>query len=264
MSRGAPGRSPGRSPGGAARDRVPASHPLGGVELAIFDKDGTLIEFDLMWAGWVRELADRLAAANGGRRLDELVHDVMGVDIETGRILPHGALAATPMARLRGVLIDALGRAGMRPATARRITDAAWHAPDPVVLAHPITDLPALFAGLRNAGIRIAVATSDDRDPTERTLAHLGVAALIDAVACADDGRPVKPNPAAIHWICRMVGVPESRTAMIGDSPADMAMGRAAGARLVVGVLTGVGDRAMLALNADRIVESVVDLRPPD
>ena len=242
-----------------------AASPLAGMELAIFDKDGTLIEFDWMWAGWVRELADRLAAANGGRRLDDVVRDAMGVDIETGRVLPHGGLAATPMARLREALIEALTVAGaasprLAPGEVPRIVDAAWHAPDPVVLARPITDLRALFTGLRRAGLRIAVATSDDREPTERTLTHLGVADLVDAVACADDGRPVKPNPAAIHWLCRMVGVPESRTAMIGDSPADLAMGRAAGAALVVGVLTGVGGRDSLSALADLVIGSIAEL----
>jgi phosphoglycolate phosphatase-like HAD superfamily hydrolase len=239
------------------------AHPLAGLELAIFDKDGTLIEFELMWAGWVRDLTDRLAAANGGRRLDDVVHDVMGVDIATGRVYPHGGLAATPMPRLREALVEAIADAGAAPGEANGIVDAGWHAPDPVVLAQPVADLPALFAALRRAGIRIAVATSDDRGPTERTLAHLGVAGLVEAVACADDGRPVKPSPAAIHWICRTLGVPESRAAMIGDSPADLAMGRAAGAGLVVGVLTGVGDRATLAAGADLIVASVADLRPP-
>ena len=243
--------------------RASGSHPLAGLELAIFDKDGTLIEFQLMWAGWVRDLADRLAAANDGRRLDDVVHDVMGVDIETGRVYPHGGLAATPMSRLREALVMAIADAGVGPGEANGMVDAAWHAPDPVVLAQPIADLPALFAALRDAGVRIAVATSDDRDPTERTLAHLGVDGLVEAVACADDGRPVKPSPAAIHWICRTLGVPESRTAMIGDSPADLAMGRAAGAGLVVGVLTGVGDRATLGAAADMVVASVADLLPP-
>ncbi|TAK01816.1 MAG: HAD family hydrolase [Chloroflexota bacterium] len=254
----------GTVPGGQS----PAGYALAGVELAIFDKDGTLIEFDRMWAGWVRELGDRLAAANRGRRLDDLVHDVMGVDVDTGRVYPHGGLAATPMARLREALTAAVAGGGpegpaVGPEEARRIVDAAWHAPDPVALARPITDLPAFFTALRAAGVRIAVATSDDREPTERTLAKLNVADLVEAIACADDGRPVKPDPAAIQWLCHTLGVPESRTAMIGDSPADLAMGRAAGVRVVVGVLTGVGDRPTLAPAADLIVESIVDLRPP-
>jgi phosphoglycolate phosphatase-like HAD superfamily hydrolase len=243
-------------------DRRPRSHPLAGIELAIFDKDGTLIDFRLMWSGWVRELADRIAAAHGGRRLDGLLHDVMGVDIETGHVLPHGGLAATPMFRLRTLLADAIAGAGVAPGEAARIVEAAWHAPDPVVLAQPVTDLGALFAGLRAAGTRIAVATSDDRAPTERTLDHLGVAGVVEAISCADDGYPVKPNPDAVHRICAALGVAEDRTAVIGDSPADLAMGRAAGAGLVIGVLTGAGDRRTLAAGADLVLDSIAELLP--
>ena len=235
--------------------------PLAGSDLAIFDKDGTLIDFHLMWSDWVRALADRLTAAHG-ERLDDVVFPMMGVDPDTGRVYPHGALAATPMARLRSALSTALRAHGIKPGAVAEIVAAAWHSPDPVELARPITDLRALFEGLRASGTRIAIATSDDREPTERTLAHFGVSDLVEAVACADDGRPVKPSPDAVHWICRTLGVPEARAAVIGDAPADLRMGRAAGAGLVVGVLTGVGDRAALAGLADLVVPSIAELAP--
>ncbi len=246
---------------GAAGTGEPRGGPLAGMELAIFDKDGTLIEFHLMWSDWVRILADELAAAHG-ERLDAVVYELMGVDMATGLIYPQGALAATPMVRLRSALIEVLADSGLAPAEADRIVGLAWHSPDPVSLARPITDLRALFEALRAGGTRIAVATSDDRKPTERTLAHLGVADLVEAVACADDDRPVKPSPAAVHWICTQLGVAEASTAVIGDSTADLRMGRAAGAGLVVGVLTGAGDAASLASFADLIVPSIADLAP--
>ena len=236
---------------------------LDGIDLAIFDKDGTLIDFHLMWSGWVHELADRIAAAEGGRRrLDGLLTDLMGLDPETGRVLPHGALAATPMARLREAVVDAVAGTGVTKAEAERLVGLAWHAPDPVRLTHPVTDVAALFGHLRAAGIRIAVATSDDRGPTERTLAHLGAEDLVEALVCADDEHAVKPDPAAVHWICATLGVPEARTAVIGDSPADLAMGRSAGVGRVIGVLTGVGDRRTLERSADVVIESVAELLP--
>ncbi|MBI2776466.1 MAG: HAD family hydrolase [Chloroflexi bacterium] len=233
---------------------------LAGCRLAIFDKDGTLIDFHLMWVDWVRDLADRAAAANGGERLDDLLHDVMGVDVATGRVLPHGRLAATPMRRLREATADALRDAGLAPERVASVVDAAWHAPDPVVLARPLADLDRLFAQLRAAGVHVAVATSDDREPTERTLEHFGVAGLVEALSCADDGHAVKPSPDAVHRICREIGVPELETAVIGDSPADLAMGRAAGAGRVIGVLSGVGDRAALAGHCDLLLGSVAEL----
>ena len=236
---------------------------LAGIELAIFDKDGTLIDFHAMWGDWVRELADRMAAAEGtGRRRDNLLASVLGIDPGTGRVLPHGALAATPMARLREAVVDALAGTGVARTEAARVVGEAWHAPDPVSLARPVADLVALFRDLHAAGIRIAVATSDDRAPTERTLLHLGIGSFVEALACADDRHAVKPDPAAVHWICETLGVPESRTAVIGDSRADLAMGRGAGVQRVIAVLTGVGDRQSLEREADLVLGSVRDLLP--
>ncbi|MEO8208824.1 MAG: HAD family hydrolase [Chloroflexota bacterium] len=244
------------------RETSNAGTPLAGIELAIFDKDGTLIDFHFMWSDWVRALARGLEAASG-RDLDGIVYPMMGVDEATGRVQPHGALAATPMVRLRAELVAAIAEAGLEASEAERVVRAAWHSPDPVSLARPIADLHALFTSLRASGTRIAIATSDDRDPTERTLEHFGLTSLVDAVACADDGRPVKPFPDSVHWICQTIGVPEARTAVIGDSPADLQMGRSAGVGLVIGVLTGAGDAGSLAALADLTLPSIAELLPP-
>jgi phosphoglycolate phosphatase len=48
----------------------------------------------------------------------------------------------------------------------------------------------------------------------------------------------------------------------VGDSPADLRMGRAAGVARTIGVLTGVGDRATLEPLADIVVDSIADLAP--
>lgn len=234
---------------------------LAGIDLVVFDKDGTLIEFDAMWAGWAADLAERLERASG-TAIREPLHQMLGVDPSTGRVLPGGALAATPMARLRDLTRELLVTGGLGEVAADAALDEAWHAPDPVALARPLADLPGLFAGLRRSGKRIAVATSDDRDPTERTLAALGLGELIDAVVCADDGLAVKPAPDMVVRLCSQLGIEPARTAVVGDSATDMAMGRSAGARLVVGVLTGVGDTAHLQPLADLVVGSVADLGP--
>ena len=232
---------------------------LAGIDLVVFDKDGTLIEFDAMWAGWSADLVLSLERASG-IAIREPLYEMLGVDPSSGRVLPGGGLAATPMARLRDLTRDLLVTAGLDGTEADAALDEAWLAPDPVALARPLADLPDLFAGLRRSGRRIAVATSDDRDPTERTLAALGLAELIDAVACADDGVAVKPAPDMVLRLCAQLAIEPARTAVVGDSAADLAMGRSAGAGLVVGVLTGVGDTAHLEPLADVIVGSVADL----
>lgn len=252
------------APSQSERRRPTADELLEGIELVIFDKDGTLIEFARMWRDWVGELGERLGQATGLDVVDQ-VFALMGVDPVSGAIQPHGLLAATPMARLRELVVDAVEDEGLPRRRAERAVAAAWHAPDPVALATPVTDLPALLDRLAARGIRSAVATSDDRGPTERTLAALDVASRMAAVACADDGHAVKPAPDSVHRISARVGVPVDRILVIGDAPADLRMGRAAGVRRTVGVLTGVGDEATLEPLADAILDSIAGLSPgPD
>ena len=234
--------------------------PLDGIDLLIFDKDGTLIEFHLMWGGWVDDLAARLEQATGLALRDGL-YEILGVDPATGMVYWHG-LAATPMEQIREAIEAYVAAAGAGRERARAAVEGTWQAPDPVGLAQPVTDLRSLFDRLRRRVPQLAVATSDDRDPTERTLASLGIADDIAAIACADDGFPNKPAPDPVLRICERLGVAPARAAVVGDSPADLRMGRAAGAGRVIAVLTGVGDEATLTPLADVVLGSIEDLAP--
>jgi len=234
---------------------------LEGIELVVFDKDGTLIDFHAMWGGWVRSLATGLDRATG-LDVSDALFDVLGADRSTGLVQPHGLLAATPMARIREIVVDAIIGQGLDRAAAEAAVGRAWRPPDPVGLAHPLADLPRLFGGLEARGIRIAIATTDDRGPTERTLAALGIAERVASLACADDGIRPKPAPDPVLHICVELAINPAATAVVGDSPADLEMGRAAGVRLVVGVLTGVGDRAALSKDADVLLDSIAELLP--
>ena len=234
---------------------------LDGIDLVIFDKDGTLIEFGSMWSGWAVALADALNAATR-RSVEGPLFAMLGYDAATGIVLPGGGLAATPMARLRERSLEVLIGMGLTDGAAKEALSVAWHAPDPVGLVQPLTDLDDLFGRLHAGDRRIAIATSDDREPTERTIAALGLAGAIDALVCADDGVAVKPAPDMVLHLCKEIGVAPGRTAVVGDAPADLQMARAAGAGLVIGVLTGVGARADLEPLADLVIDSVEDLKP--
>jgi phosphoglycolate phosphatase len=232
---------------------------LEGIELVVFDKDGTLIDFHAMWSQWVLDLTGGLEAVNAGFRREALFA-MFGYDATTGRATGRGRLAATPMARLRDLTGALLVEEGLSPDAAATALERAWHAPDPVTLARPVTDLPALLGAIRSSGRRVAIATTDDRDPTERTLDALGIAGLIDEVVCADDGLAPKPAPDMVRHLGTRTGVGPAATAVVGDSVADLAMGRAAGVARTFGVLTGVGSRADLEPLADDVLDSVADL----
>jgi phosphoglycolate phosphatase-like HAD superfamily hydrolase len=212
-----------------------------------------------MWGGWARELGARLEAA-ARRPVSPDVFAAIGFDPSTGRVAAGGLLAASTMAGIEEVVAAVLRRWCPSVAAARQATETAWFVPDPVALATPLADLPGLFEALGAEGRRIAVVTTDDRAATDATLRALGVREAVKAMVCGDDGFPKKPAPDAVFALCQALQTEPPRVAVIGDAPADLAMGRAAGAGLVVGVLSGVGSRADLEPYADLIVSSVAEL----
>jgi phosphoglycolate phosphatase len=234
------------------------------ARLIIFDKGGTLIEFHGMWSAWAVELARRLETAAGLALADRLF-ETLGFDSGTRWIDPQGPLALDTMASLRTLAVDLLSESGLTRQAAEEVVAAAWYAPDAVAGVRPLADIPALFTVLRERGLKIAIATMDDRAPTEAILAALGVMPLVDVLVCADDGLPPKPAPDMVWAVCRATGVEPAQAVVVGDAVTDIQMARAAGAGLVVGVLSGVTPEEMLAPQTDVLLPSVADFfkNPP-
>jgi phosphoglycolate phosphatase len=239
-----------------------ALHPiLDGIDLVAFDKDGTLISFEAMWTGWALDLGNRLEIATR-RPVAGDVFMAIGFDPVANRIHAGGPMSVGTMGGIAEIVGAVLRRWCPSVTAARRILADAWFEPDPVASAVPLADLVRLFGTLRAAGIRIAVATTDDRRPTEATIAGLGLDGLVDDVVCGDDGGPTKPDPATLAGIAARLGVPVGRTAMVGDTPADLRMARAAGTR-AIGVASGVASVAELTPEADVVIASIAALVGP-
>lgn len=229
---------------------------LSPYRLVIFDKDGTLIDFNAMWGGWVEALAARLEALTG-RRLAAAVFEAMDYDPAARRAVAGGPLAATPLAGLRVLTADLLKSFGLGDGEAETVLATAWEVPNPATTAHPLASLPTLFETLRERGLKIAVATADDHAPTLATLDSLGVGHLVNVVIAADDGVPLKPAPDMVWAACRAVSVEPCQTIVVGDGLPELEMARAAGAGLVIGVTSGVSDASLLMPHADCVLPSV-------
>ena len=232
---------------------------LDGIDLVVFDKDGTLIDFHAMWGGWALELGRRLDGATR-RPVAGDVFAAIGFDPVNGRARAGAPLAVATMGEIAEIVAAVIRRWCPSVAAARRAVESAWFAPDPVRSAIPTTDLATLFGRLRDSDRLIAVATTDDRAPTEATLRGLGIRPLVSALACGDDGVGVKPDPAMVLALCTALRTAPDRVAVVGDTPADLTMGRAAGIGRVIGVLSGVGERAELEPFADAILGSIGEL----
>ncbi len=224
--------------------------------LVIFDKDGTLLDFHFMWGTWASELARRLEA-----RLRYPVRGAilaaLGLDPASGKVKPDGPLAVASIDEVYRVTREALSKEGVSPQKAQAVIEEVWFTPDPVTRARPLADLKLLFRTLREYSFKIAVATTDRRSSTLASLQALGLTSLLDALVTGDEGLPIKPAPDMVYALCRDTGVPPERSTVVGDTPADMAMGQSAGVGLLVGVLSGVGSSEDLASYGALLVPDV-------
>jgi phosphoglycolate phosphatase len=120
--------------------------------------------------------------------------------------------------------------------------------------------LAELFARLAGRGFSLGLATTDGEAAARAAARALGLAGNLDFVCGYDSGFGSKPEPGMVLGFCEAAGIAPAGVLVVGDTRHDMAMARAAGAGMAVGVLTGVSPREDLAPHADRVIASVLEI----
>lgn len=182
--------------------------------LVIFNKDGTLIDFNSMWGGWVESQAWKLEAS-AKLPIRDLFYVAMGYDWTRRSVTRFGALSTLPKRELGKVAVDVLVTNGMALAAAKRAVRDCWSYPDPVMTCRPLADISDIFRTIKQMGIKIAIRTTDNRECTKETLAHLKLTELVDDMVCGDDGLPVAPAPEQVWALCNRLGVGAYNTVMV-------------------------------------------------
>lgn len=115
---------------------------------------------------------------------------------------------------------------------------------------------------LRDAGIKVCLATGFSPTTRDALIVALGWADLIDlALSPADAGRGRPAPDLPLTALIRLRGGAVSELAVAGDTPSDIESGLRAGAGLVAGVLTGTASRADLEqAGAPLILDTIADL----
>jgi 2-phosphoglycolate phosphatase len=104
---------------------------------------------------------------------------------------------------------------------------------------------PGVAEALAKLGGRKSTATTKGTPTTRLVLEKFGLIQHFDHVQ-GTDGFPSKPAPDVIQAALAALGATPADCLMVGDSPADMAAGRAAGVKTCA-VLYGYGQQAAMA-----------------
>jgi phosphoglycolate phosphatase len=128
----------------------------------------------------------------------------------------------------------------------------------------PLAGAVATLSALREAGIKICLATGFSPATRDAVLDALGWRPLVDlALSPADAGRGRPWPDLPLTALLRLGGGAVSELAVAGDTASDVESGLRAGAGLVAGVLTGSGSRAELEqAGAPHVLASVSGLLP--
>lgn len=228
--------------------------PSSEIRAILFDKDGTLIDFQKSWGLVLRD-----AARLGAHEDDVLARRLMiagGMNPDTLITAPDTVFAAGSTRDIAEIFIAG----GARWAIDELISmlDALFVAA--VDRFVPVTPLRPLFERLRKAGYILGIASSDSAAAIRHLMEIESISALIDFVAGYDSGYGSKPEPGMALAFAEAVGVPPSSIAMVGDNLHDMRMGKAADCGLRIGVLTGTGTRERLQPESDVVLESIAGL----
>lgn len=127
---------------------------------------------------------------------------------------------------------------------------------------NPVEGSTATFAWCRDHGILMATTTGFYREVSDLILEKMGWRDLFAANISSSDVRRGRPAPFMIFRAMEASGVQNVKQVInVGDTPLDLQSGSNAGARGVVGVLTGAHDRESLQREPHtHIIGSIAEL----
>jgi len=96
-------------------------------------------------------------------------------------------------------------------------------------MLRPFEGIPELLEELRARGQRMGVATSKRTVPLLRQMARFGWEILFDPIITPDDVTHGKPHPETLELMQTRTGLGPEDLLMVGDTPFDLDMAKAAG-----------------------------------
>lgn len=217
----------------------------------IFDKDGTLFDFNATWGAWAGLMITQEAQGDPARMA--ALAQVMGYDMMARKFLPGSVVIAATVQETAQHMLRALPDQTLETLIPRMNAAAGQ------VTQVQATPLIPLFDALRRRDLRLGIATNDAEAPALRNLESAGVRGHFDFIAGYDSGYGGKPDAGQLMAFCAQTGLAPSDCVMVGDSTHDLIAGRRAGMR-TIGVLTGPAPAAELSPLADVVLATIGDI----
>lgn len=225
----------------------------------VFDKDGTLIDFNTTWSPTYHFAS--LEFAKGDKTLATELLTQHGFNSATQRFTGGSLLAAgnnKEIAEAWSKQLPAINSSAECVALANRLHDI--FAEQGRINSAAVPDLKLILQQLKLSGLKLGVATADSYQGIHNTLDAFDVLKDFDFLCGYDSGHGTKPEAGMVLAFCQSQSLNPVEVIVVGDNSHDIEMGRNANAGLCVGVLTGTSTRKELEKIADVVLNDIREL----
>ena len=224
---------------------------LSSIRGLLFDKDGTLFDFEKTWNSWTSRILTEVSEQTDVSI--SALADAIDFDLETGKLLPQSIVIAGTHRQVTAALHTKLSNWDFEHLESYLL--------DYVIETrqYEVVPLQKYFRKLKSEGLLLGVMTNDAERGAQAHLAAAGILDLLDFVAGSDTGFGCKPAPEPLLAFAKITGLKPDEIAMVGDSLHDLQAAQAAG-MMRIAVLTGVAREDELKKHADLVLPSIANL----
>jgi phosphoglycolate phosphatase len=219
----------------------------------VFDKDGTLLDFNRTWLPIYLYAAQEFA--DGDTALAESLLTQHGFDRGKNRFIGGSLLAAGNNQQIANAWAAQIDKPDQVETISRQLHQI-FH-DQGAIQATPVKQLADTLRQLKQSGRKLGVATADSHQGIINTLQAFDVLHEFDFLAGYDSGHGVKPEAGMVLAFCEQMALAVESVVVVGDNRHDIEMGRNANAGLCVGVLTGTSTRSDLESIADIVIDDI-------
>ncbi len=231
----------------------------------IFDKDGTLIDFDKVWLPAARTVICRIMKHYKIPCTVENEKKILGaIGIADNHVDAKSSFAYKTYPEIAAdiIAVECIGGIEKEELTDRLISYFAEAILDDGKEIESTADLETVMEALHTKGIKIGIATTDEYHAAVRCLERLEILKYFTFFAMdkMPIPMPVKPSGRIIKQAADYWEINPDEILVVGDSINDMKFAHNGGAK-AVGVLSGVSQKMDLLPEADYIIASVDELQ---
>lgn len=221
------------------------------IRAVLFDKDGTLIDFERTYGGATAQVM--LALCRNDAQLAAQLAEPAGFDLNNRTFAPTSMIIAGTARDMAETWGNLLGESDIEALIAR--IDALYLDFSRMSVA-PFAETAPALESLKGRGLPLGIATNDSEAGARDHAEQAGIHHFFDFFAGHDSGHGQKPGPGMVLAFAQATGLDPAEIAMVGDSLHDLEAARAAGA-VRIAVTSGMAAAEELAPASDHVLSGI-------